>query len=116
IQWRQHQYRRMTSTKILLVLVTIASLQLQNAFAQSRVGIELESEISKILKDYSVPGAGVALISKDSVTWMGTLGQADVQNHIPVTNNTLFTIGSISKTFLSAAAMVAQERGMLDIY
>jgi len=106
----------MTSTKILLVLVTIASFQLQNAFAQSRVGIELESEISKILKDYSVPGAGVALISKDSVTWMGTLGQADVQNHIPVTNNTLFTIGSISKTFLSAAAMVAQERGMLDIY
>lgn len=105
----------MRSIKILFVITTIAAFQLQNVFAQSRTGVELESEISKILKDYNVPGAGVALISKDSIIWMGTLGQADVQNHIPVTNNTLFTIGSISKTFLSAAAMVAQERGMLDI-
>ena len=98
-----------------MIIVAIVPFQFQNVFAQSRAGTELESQILEILKDYNIPGTGVALISKDSIIWTSTLGQADVQNHIPVTNNTLFTIGSISKTFLSAAAMVAQERGMLDI-
>ncbi len=105
----------MKSIKLLLAIVIIAAFQLQHVFAQSKTGIKLESEISKILMDHNVPGAEVALISKDSIIWIGTLGLADVQNQIPVTNNTLFSIGSISKSFLSAAAMVAQEKGMLDI-
>jgi len=76
---------------------------------------EIESQILNILKEHNVPGAGVALISKDSVIWTGALGQRDVKNNIPVTNNTLFGIGSISKTFLGAATMLAQEKGKLDI-
>ncbi|MEQ8472066.1 MAG: serine hydrolase [Marinoscillum sp.] len=105
----------MRSLKIFLSIVTIVAFQLQNAFAQNSTESDLESEILKIMNDHHVPGAGVALISKDRIVWMGTLGQADVMNNMPVTKNTLFTIGSISKTFLSAAAMVAQEKGMLDI-
>ena len=105
----------MRSAKILLAIVTITAFQLQNVFAQSRVAIGLESEILKILENYNVPGAGIGLMSKDSIIWIGALGQADIKNNIPVTRNTAFTIGSISKTFLSAATMIAQERGILDI-
>lgn len=95
--------------------MTVVIFQLQNVFAQNRDQSELEINILRILKDQNIPGAGVALVSKDSIIWMGTFGQADVQNNIPVTNNTLFTIGSVSKTFLSAAAMLAQEKGLLNI-
>ncbi|MEO0334581.1 MAG: serine hydrolase domain-containing protein, partial [Bacteroidota bacterium] len=70
----------------------------------------------KILERHEVPGAGVALMAKDSIIWMGNLGLADVENDISASEQTLFGIGSISKTFLSLAAMIAQEKGMLDIH
>lgn len=106
----------MKPLKIILTILSILGIfQFQNAFAQVNSGIKFEPKILEILKDYHVPGAAIALVSKDSIIWMSALGQADINNNIPVTNNTLFAIGSISKTFLSAAAMLAQEKGMLDI-
>lgn len=98
-----------------MAIAAIAVLYLQYGFAQVRNWIELEKEIYKILNDHHVPGAQVALISKDSPIWTGAFGQANVKKNVPVTENTLFTIGSISKTFLAAAAMIAHEQGKLNI-
>ena len=101
--------------KTILFLVSLFVFQYNSLFAQNLEITEIESQISNILEEHNVPGAGVALISKDSVIWTGALGHRDVKDNIPVTNNTLFGIGSISKTFLGAATMLAQERGVLNI-
>ena len=105
----------MSTIKAFLLAVSLFVFQCSSLYAQKLEITKIESRVLNILEEYNVPGAGVAFISKDSVIWMGALGQMDVKNNIPVTNNTLFGIGSISKTFLAASAMLAQERGMLNI-
>ncbi|MEB2777825.1 serine hydrolase domain-containing protein [Algoriphagus sp. D3-2-R+10] len=84
-------------------------------FSQFIDATDRNTQIHQILKNHGIPGAGVALISKDSIIWMEYYGFADVQNEIPVSESTLFTIGSISKTFLSAGTLIAEEKGLLDI-
>jgi CubicO group peptidase (beta-lactamase class C family) len=102
--------------KIIIIAAAASLLLYQNTYSQDSTVVNPGPQIQKILDEHKVPGAAMALVSKDSLIWMGTLGRADIKNNIPVTENTLFGIGSISKTFLSMAAMVAQEKGFLDIH
>lgn len=97
------------------ILLAIVLVLIQYGYAQETERVNLESQILKILEDHHIPGAAVALVSKESIIWKRSLGLADIENKIPVTDSTLFALGSISKTFLSAAAMIAHERGMLVI-
>ena len=98
--------------KITLIILIIG-IQSSDIFSQHSKEIELRSHISKILSDHHIPGAGIALVAKDSIIWTGVLGKSDVSNNTPVTENTLFAIGSIAKTFLSTAAMIAQKQGAI---
>jgi CubicO group peptidase (beta-lactamase class C family) len=99
-----------------VVVISILAIGLHHPLcAQDSGKFNLDQSILKILNDHHVPGAAVAVVSRDSVIWVCTRGRANVKDNVPVDKNTLFTIGSISKTFLSAAAMVAQEKGMIDI-
>ena len=100
---------------LLKLILLIAFVGSHRGYTQTSVHDDVNVEILQILSEHQVPGAGVALISKDSVVWQGTLGHADRANNVPVTPNTLFGIGSIAKTFLSVAALVAQEKGMLTL-
>lgn len=75
----------------------------------------LHNRIERILEENQVPGAAVAMVSGDSIIWMDGFGQANVKEGLPVTKNTLFCIGSISKTFLAASAFAAQEKKLLNL-
>ncbi len=101
--------------KIIFIAAILLSYFQNLAYAQSAKITELDSVITRILEKHGVPGAGVALVAKDSIIWLGNLGQADIDQGIEVTDQTLFGIGSISKTFLAIAAMIAQKKRMLDI-
>jgi len=59
---------------------------------------ELKTEIDSLLIKYQIPGVGIAIVSKDSIIYCGGLGYANVKNKIPVTENTLFRMGSITKS------------------
>ena len=103
------------SLHILFVSVVILFLPFTPLRAQP-TPTNLGPHILKILREHRVPGAGVALISRDSVRWIGTLGRADYDQRVPVTDSTLFGVGSIAKTFLSLATLIAQEQGLVDIH
>lgn len=76
----------------------------------------LDKEISKVLSEHQVQGAAVALFKKDTVLWSGYFGKSNLAEDKPVTDKTLFGLGSISKTFLAVGAMIAQEKKQLNIY
>jgi CubicO group peptidase (beta-lactamase class C family) len=76
---------------------------------------ELQAAIEKALKESKTPGAGIAIVSRDKVEWMGGIGKADVAANKPVTPDTLFRLGSISKTFVAVAALQLQEEGKLNL-
>jgi len=75
----------------------------------------LVSQIDSILKKHQVPGAAVTLVKKGTILFSGYFGKSDIQTGKSVNEDTQFTIGSISKTFLALGVMKAQEQGKLNI-
>ncbi len=71
--------------------------------------------LKKVLKEGKVPGAAVVMVSRDKPDWVACLGKADVAANTPVTADTLFRLGSVSKGFVALAALQLQEAGKLKL-
>src|SRR5438128_1604325 len=76
---------------------------------------ELQAAIEAVLKETKTPGAAVVIVSRDKVEWIAGIGKADVAMDKPVTAETLFRIGSVSKGFAALAALQLQEQGKLKL-
>ncbi|HXR07449.1 MAG TPA: serine hydrolase domain-containing protein, partial [Candidatus Acidoferrum sp.] len=76
---------------------------------------ELQQAIETVLRENRTPGAGIAIVSRDKAEWVAGIGKADVAANQPVTAETLFRIGSVSKAFVALAALQLQEEGKLKL-
>lgn len=76
---------------------------------------EFKAAVQQVLDDTGVPGAGLALVRTGGVEWAGGIGYADRDTRTPVTADTHFRAGSISKTFIAAALVQLYEDGEIDI-
>ena len=76
---------------------------------------ELRARIARVLLREQVPGAGIALVDRDGVQWAGGVGLADRARRTPVTADTLFRVGSITKSFVGLAFIKLAERGRVDL-
>lgn len=61
-----------------------------------------------------VPGMGAAVWHDDALVWSGSAGQADRESGRPVSSETVFRLGSVSKLFAATAAAKLREDGKLD--
>lgn len=61
-----------------------------------------------------IPGASVAIVKDDRIVYLKGYGRADESGR-PVTPQTPFVIGSISKTFTALAVMQLVESGKVDL-
>lgn len=69
----------------------------------------LEAYIANAVKQWKVPGIGVAIVRNDSVLYTKGFGTLAVNSTTPVNENTVFEIGSSSKAF--TATLVAMLVG-----
>jgi CubicO group peptidase (beta-lactamase class C family) len=76
---------------------------------------ELRVAVAKALEDTGTAGASVVLVSKDEVLWSGEFGLADRESKRPVTPETMFRAGSISKSFVALAVLKLVEEGKLKL-
>jgi CubicO group peptidase (beta-lactamase class C family) len=76
---------------------------------------ELKAAIIQVLEKTKTPAVGLALINKDSTTWITGLGKADVERNIEADENTMFRIGSTSKMYVSLAILKLCEEGRLSL-
>ena len=63
----------------------------------------------------AIPGAAVAIVADGKVAWRKSCGWANIAEQVPVSNDTPFGLGSISKTFIAVALMQAIEDGYLTL-
>ncbi len=61
------------------------------------------------------PGVSVLIASNGEILYQKGFGYADVGNSVPVTPETKFRIGSITKQFIAAAILKMQEEGKLSV-
>lgn len=76
---------------------------------------ELRARVARVLLREQVPGAGIALIDGDEILWAGGVGVADRERRLPVTADTLFRVGSITKSFVALALVKLAEEGRVDL-
>jgi CubicO group peptidase (beta-lactamase class C family) len=62
-----------------------------------------------------IPGLAFVAVRDDKVIYLDALGLRDVGRQLPVTPDTLFPIGSCTKSFTSVAAAISQDRDILTI-
>lgn len=73
----------------------------------------LEALFSKEFRQ-NEPGGSILVMKGDKVIFQGNYGLANLQNKEPVTENTVFNLGSISKTFVANGILILEERGLLS--
>ena len=61
------------------------------------------------------PGGAILIMKGDSIIFSNGYGLADLELKTKINENTLFNIGSISKTFVSNAILMLQEEGKLSV-
>lgn len=71
--------------------------------------------IESAFKSSRVPGCSVGILHQDEIFSAG-FGVSNIENNHPITAETLFQIGSISKTFTATLAMKLVEEGRLDLH
>lgn len=77
--------------------------------------VQLDRTIQDYLDENNIPGGLIALASKGEIIYQREYGMANVELAVPVTEKSVFEIGSISKQFVSAAALLLVEEGKLDL-
>ena len=87
---------------VMVVLVSITThAQKKKVVADTRLA-GIDAELQKVLETWKTPGFAVAVVEKNKVVYAKGFGYRDYENKIPVTPNTLFAIGSCSKSFTSS--------------
>lgn len=99
-------------TKICL-LALLWGCALSMPKAQSLELDSLETFIHQLMTDFQVPGLSIAIVQRDSVLFAKGYGTRKINQNLPVDGNTLFGIGSISKSFTALALGILVGEGKL---
>ena len=88
----------------------------QLAFSQTDPRIAgIDTTITRYLKEWRGAGVAVAVVEKNKIIYAKGFGYRDYSGKIPVTENTLFAIGSCTKAFTSTLLGIAVKDGLLDL-
>src|SRR6185369_1636063 len=75
---------------------------------------DFDEYVKRTMQDWKVPGAAIAVIKDGKVILSKGYGLRDVKNNLPVTEQTLFPIASITKSFTVATLGTLATEGKLD--
>ena len=78
-------------------------------------GAALQTRIGQILNRWPAVGLAVAVIRDGRLTFFDGHGLADIASGSRMTEDTVFRVASISKTFTAIAVMQLCEQGLIDL-
>lgn len=100
---------------LLLLAVLAASRVLAQPVPSADRLATLDAWVPGFMAENQIPGAVVALASGGEVVVSRAYGLANVELGVPVTDSTVFEIGSISKQFVAAAVLMLVQEGALGL-
>src|SRR5678816_4559119 len=106
-----------TSAKTAVAVTILRSTP--SVFAQSAavqpVFARLDEFIARHMRETGAPGMTLALANRDGLIRASTYGYADTKAGLKVAPETMFEIGSISKSFVSLTLLQLRDEGKLDL-
>ena len=100
--------------KIKTFLFTIIGLLLfSNSFAQQLQLDSLDLEIHQLIKNFDIPGLSIGIVRNDSIIFSKGYGNLETHKERKVDENTIFGIGSISKSFTALTLGILVDEGKI---
>ncbi len=99
------QIRHFITTILLICFAASGYAQMEKA----------EAEIQTIMKELNVVGLSVAVVKKNEIIYKHAFGQKDIEKNIPLQENDVFRIASISKSFCATSIMQLAEARKLSL-
>ena len=107
------------TAKSAVAVTLLRSVTPVNAFAQAAavqpVFARLDEFIVRHMRETGAPGMTLALANRDGLIRASTYGYADTKAGLRVAPETMFEIGSISKSFVGLALLQIRDEGKLDL-
>lgn len=75
----------------------------------------VRARINAIVAEKKVPSMAVAVVHHGKIVWEEGFGWADIENRIPATPRTVYTLASVGKSITATAVMVLAARGALRL-
>lgn len=103
----------MTKLKLIILLTLLTNL----TFGQ-KIDIRLsglDTEIENLLKAYNAVGLSIAIVENNKTVYSKGFGFRDLVNKLPVTANTVFPIGSITKSFTASLLGILENQNQLSL-
>lgn len=103
----------------ILITISIICLSISLSFGEKKVTqeslhIKIDSAVEALMDQYDIPGMALGIVDADQVYFLN-YGISNKKTTSPVTENTIFELGSISKTFTALLASYAVEKGAIDL-
>jgi CubicO group peptidase (beta-lactamase class C family) len=76
---------------------------------------EVQAGLTKLVADNKIPGAVVVVARHGKVAYVTTAGYRDVAKKVPMSEDTIFAIASMTKPITCVAAMMLIEEGKLSL-
>jgi D-alanyl-D-alanine carboxypeptidase len=92
---------------------SINTLDTSSALPELPFAQELQDALDKGIQQYGVKGISAAVIAPGYETWLGVSGVS--QGTTPITTETLFGAGSITKMYTAVTILQLAEEGVLDL-
>ncbi len=102
-----------TAAFVFALLVTSVAQSPQQAPADARFE-KIAALVQAQMAAHNVPGVAIGILDDGRVTTRA-FGVTNIDHPLPVTDDTLFQIGSISKTFTGTAIMRLVEQGKVEL-
>ena len=109
-------YFRKTRITLLCVLFAAGPLLAQTNTIENEAALKttVSQQVSQLMQQQQIPGMAVAVLWQGK-TYFYSFGKADLAANKVVTPDTLFELGSISKTFAGVIGAMALERGEIKL-
>uniref|UniRef100_UPI003B507A4C cephalosporin-hydrolyzing class C beta-lactamase MIR-36 n=1 Tax=Enterobacter roggenkampii TaxID=1812935 RepID=UPI003B507A4C len=104
----------MTKSLSCALLLSVASAAFAAPMSETQLAEVVERTVTPLMNAQAIPGMAVAVIYQGQPHYF-TFGKADVAANKPVTPQTLFELGSISKTFTGVLGGDAIARGEIAL-
>lgn len=75
----------------------------------------VEAAVAGVMAAQRIPGLSVSVVTGGELRFSSGYGQADIENDVPATAQTVYRLASVSKPVTAVAAMQLVEHGKLDL-
>ena len=76
---------------------------------------DVDSFVTGLMALYDIPGAGIALVQNGEVLYVQGYGVRSTATAAPVTPDTLFAIGSVTKSFTALGVLQLVDQGLIAL-